>query len=43
MPLKEQIAIEMIRENDSDEKIHRITKLSLSRIAELREKEMCFA
>ena len=38
----EQAAIEMIRENDSDEKIHRITKLPLSRIAELREKEMCF-
>lgn len=37
----EKIAIEMIRENDSDEKIHRITKLSLSRIAELREREMC--
>lgn len=38
-----KVAIGMIRENISDEVIHRVTKLPLDRIAELREKEKCFA
>ncbi len=38
---KEEDAVGMIRENISDEVIHRVTKLSLDKIAELREQEMC--
>ena len=37
----EKVAVGMIRENISDEVIHRVTKLSLDKIAELREQETC--
>lgn len=38
---KEEVAIGMIRENISDEIIHRVTKLPLDTIAKLREQETC--
>lgn len=38
---KEEDAKGMIRENISDEVIHRVTKLPLEKIAELREQERC--
>ena len=38
---KEEVAVGMIRENISDEVIHRVTKLPLDKIAKLREQEMC--
>lgn len=37
---KEEVAVGMIRENISDEIIHRVTKLSLDKIAKLREQEI---
>lgn len=40
---REEIAIRMIRKGSDDEYIYEMTELSLARIAELREKEMCFA
>lgn len=39
----EKIAIKMIRKGSDDEYIREITDLSLKRIAELREQEMCLA
>lgn len=39
----EKIAIKMIRKGSDDEYIREITDLSLKRIAELREQEMCFS
>ena len=41
--VKKEDAIGMIRENISDEVIHRLTKLPLDKIAELRKQEMCLA
>ena len=38
----EQVAINMIHEGMDDNIINKMTKLSLERIAELREQESCF-
>ena len=40
---KEKIVINLIRKNVPDQVIHEVTEVSLSRIAELREQEMCLA
>lgn len=38
---KEEVAVKMIKASMSDEIIHEMTELSLDKIAELREQEMC--
>lgn len=35
---KEEVAINLIKEKESDDRIQRLTKLSMSRIKELRNK-----